>query len=183
MRRAFVLAVLLLAGPATSWSAEPAVGELQLASIRDVPGTVGIVDGTTGPQGSRFNVPGLSFFQPTSVTLVAGREGDDLRIRFGKFGWDEDFMGGSTGDAAYRIDRFRTQGDLLITVSAPSPGTPYRLIVWSGEETPPSLQPVVVPASDAGSRWGLPAKIAAAVVAAALLLGGAFHLGRKRSRA
>lgn len=163
--------------------ADPAVGDLQLMSVADVPGVVGIVDGVAGPEGVRFNVPGLSFFQPTSVTLVAGRQGDDLRVKLGKFGWDESFMGGSTRDAAYHIDRFRTQGDLLITVSAPSAGTPYRLIVWSGEESPPALPSVVVPPSQSTSRRWTPGTMVAAVLAGILLLGGAFVLGRRRSRA
>lgn len=183
MRRVLMLCIALLGLQVSGLQAAPAVGDLQLMSVKDVPGNVGIVDGVAGPAGSRFNVPGLSFFQPTSVTLLAGRKGDDVQLKLGKFGWDESFMGGSTGDAAYHIDRFRTQGDLLITVSAQAEGTPYRLIVWSGEETPPALEPVVVPASESQSRWGSIGKIAAAVLALLLLVGGVFYLGRRRSRA
>lgn len=183
MKKRWMLGALLLALHLPGLKAAPAVGELQLMAVRGVPGVVGIVDGVAGPDGARFNVPGLSFFQPTSVTLLAGRQGDDVRLELGKFGWDESFMGGSTGDAAYHIDRFRTQGDLLVTVSAASAGTPYRLIVWSGEEVQPTLPSVVVPSSPgAGGGWPY-GKLTAAVLAGLLLVGGAFALGRRRSHA
>jgi hypothetical protein len=135
------------------------------------------VDGIAGADGDKFNVPGFSIFQPASVTLVAGREGDDLKLRLGQFNWDESFMGGSTGGKGYHVDRFRTQGDLLITVTGDKPNTPYRLIVWNGPEVTPELQPVLVPASEAGGKFGTFAMIG---IAALLVLGGLFYLARRR---
>jgi hypothetical protein len=157
------------------------VTELTPQTVEGVPeGKVSVVEGTTGPAGDKFNVPALSFFQPASVTIVADRQGDDVRLKMGKFNWDEDFMGGSTRANGYHIDRFRTQGDLLITVSADKEETPYRLIVWTGDEQPPTSEEVLVAPSEAGGgmmRWLL-IGLAVAVAAAA-----AFYFLRKRGRA
>ena len=140
-------------------------------------GKLAIVEGTAGPQGDKFNVPTLSFFQPVSVTLAADRQGDDLKLKLGKFNWDESFMGGATGSAGYHIDQFRTQGDLLITVTGDKTETPYRLIVWTGaEEGAADWAPVLVPPSEAGGgmmKWLLIG------LAAAAIAGLAFYFVRK----
>src|SRR5688572_5467567 len=115
---ALAVAALALGGTPLH-AADVPVTELTPQAVEGVPsGTVAMVEGTAGPEGDRFNVPDLSYFQPTSVTVVADRQGDDIRLKLGKFGWDEDYMGGSTGREGYHIARFKTQGDLLISVSA-----------------------------------------------------------------
>lgn len=171
-------AAMLAMGGSPLHAAEIPVTELTPQAVEGIPsGTMAMVEGTAGPEGDRFNVPGLSYFQPTSVTVVADRQGDDVRLKLGKFGWDEDFMGGSTRGEGYHISKFKTQGDLLISVIAEKPDTPYRLIVWTGEEQPPKFAPVLVPPSEAGG--GL-TKYLLIGLAALLALGGAFYLVRRR---
>lgn len=174
--RAAALVALTLAA-ATPAMAEVVVTDLDPQPVEGVPsGKMAIVEGTTDKEGDRFNVPGLSYFQPASVTLVADRNGDDIRLKLGKFDWNEDYMGGGTGRNGYYIARFNTQGDLLISVSADQPETPYRLIVWTGEEQIPQFKPVLVPPSEADGDFPKWLLIGLGVLAA---IGAAFYLGRR----
>jgi hypothetical protein len=175
----FVLAVsAVFAGPALAQTDQPQVTDLIPQEVPGLgQGKVAVVEGTAGPEGDKFNVPTLSFFQPVSVTLAADRQGDDLKLKLGKFNWDESFMGGSTGSTGYHIDQFRTQGDLLITVTGDKAETPYRLVVWTGaEEGAADWSPVLVPPSQAGgglTKWLLIG------LAVAGLAGAAFYFGRR----
>lgn len=176
MARAAALVALTLAA-ATPVMAEVVVTDLDPQPVEGVPsGKMAIVEGTTDKEGDRFNVPGLSYFQPASVTLVADRRGDDIRLKLGKFDWNEDYMGGGTGRDGYYIAKFNTQGDLLISVSADQPETPYRLIVWTGEEQTPQFKPVLVPPSEADAGFPKWLLIGLGALAA---IGAAFYLGRR----
>jgi hypothetical protein len=178
----FAGAALTFAQPADA-ADETGVTDLTPEQVEGLPsGKMSIVEGTTGPEGDKFNVPALSLMQPTSVTLVADRQGDDVRMKLGKFAWDEDFGGGGTGSTGYRVERFRTQGDLLITVNAAKADTPYRLIVWTGDEQDAAALPaVLVPPSQADG--GCLPKWLLYVAGGLLALGGAFYLGRRRAKA
>jgi hypothetical protein len=46
--------------------------------------------------------------------------------------------------------KIRTEGEFQISVDAAQDKTPYRLLVWVGDEVKPELVPVVVKASEYG---------------------------------
>jgi hypothetical protein len=140
-----------------------------------------MVDGRLeGGKRDRFTISNLSIFQPMKVSVVAAEIGRPVTLQLGKFDWKENFGGGPTGSAGSVVKQFKTQGDLLLTVTG-GEGAGYRLIVWAGDEVPPEMEPVLVPQSEAGGGgWTRYALIALALAA---LAGAAWWFTRKRRAA
>lgn len=74
-------------------------------------------------------------------------KGDEVTLRLTKHAWNQPLREGSTSGDVLRY-AFRTEGEFQIAVSAKKPDTPYRLLVWVGDEVKPQLRPVVVKASE-----------------------------------
>ncbi|HVF37389.1 MAG TPA: hypothetical protein VNA29_05545 [Sphingomicrobium sp.] len=140
-------------------------------------GSMAMIDGRIGTeQRDRYTLANLSLFQPVKVSLVAEDVGQPVTLQLGKFDWKEDFGGGPTGESGLVTEEFKTQGDLLLSVTGDQ-GAGYRLIIWAGQEVVPEMESVLVPASEAGG--GIPIW-AWAVAALAALLGGGWWVMRKR---
>ncbi len=116
------LGAVLLSRPALTAELPQAadVHALQLVAdpaIRN--GKVAAVEGTAGPRGQKLAVADLSVLQPVEVTLFAVDAQDDLRLDLSKFILDAPARSLSTQGTGYATARFRTQGDLQLTVTSP----------------------------------------------------------------
>ncbi len=143
-------------------------------------GKAAMVEGNLAPgEEDHFTLADISTFAPTSVTLIAKDPSKPVSMRFGKFGWAENEGGATTDSAGEALSQFRTQGDLLITVAAKNGGE-YDMLVWTGDDVPPPMKPVLVAPSEAdgtgwfGSKWLL------ALLAAIALGAGAWFLLKRR---
>lgn len=171
-----IAATALLAGPAPLM-AQAQKSDFQVTDLRqeslepEYRGKAVMADGSLAAGAEdHFTVADASAFAPTAVTLITKDPAKPMTVRLGKFDWKEDFGGGTTDGSGSTMAKFRTQGDLLITVSAPQGGD-YSLLVWSGDDVPPPTEPVLVSPSEAGGG-GLFANKALLAGLAVLLLGG-----------
>jgi hypothetical protein len=107
-------------------------------------GKVAVVEGVAAAAEQHLAVGDLSVLQPVRVILTTPAADSDVRITLSKFTLDEPAVSGSTAGAGVAAFQFRTQGDLQIRVTAPSQPTPYKLLVWAGDEVPaPMTSPFV----------------------------------------
>lgn len=187
-----VLATACLVGsalhPGLAFAADPPraadVHTLQLIAdpaIRN--GKVAVVEGTAGRAGQKLAVADLSVLQPVEVTLFAVDEHDDLRLDLSKFILDAPAKKLSTKGTGFATARFRTQGDLQLTVTSPEGPRPYRLLVWAGNEATPAVPSLFTAADSTGEASGGPPMmwIIAGLLAVIAALLGALVLKRGRS--
>lgn len=146
-----------------------------------------VVKGKAGPQAHRFGLEKLSYMMPVAVAVRPVDEGGEVGLKLTKYAWNQPLREGQTSGDILRYV-FRTEGEFQIAVDAKKPGTPYRLLVWVGDETKPEFAPVVVKASEyrqgdmqrSGSGSIVLWVIAAALIAIVALL-AAVILRRKSS--
>lgn len=150
--------------------------KLELKKMEGVEhGKTAVVKGEAGSTPHHFLVDGLNMNMPLVVLVRPVRERDEVAVRLTKYAWNQPLREGTAKGEPLAF-KFRTEGEFQIAVSADKP-TPYRLLVWAGEEVKPELRPVVLKASEyahpsSGSdvspvMW----VIAGALVVIALLLG------------
>lgn len=138
-------------------------------------GKTAVVKGEAGQTPHRFLVDGVNMNTPMVVLVRPVREDDEVSVRLTKYAWNQPLRDGTAKGEPLAF-KFRTEGEFQIAVTADKP-TPYRLLVWAGEEVKPELRPVVLKASEyAGASSGTGVSpvmwlIAAALVAIAILLG------------
>lgn len=106
-----------------------------------------VVKGGAGPQAHRFGVDKITYQMPVVVALRPVNKGDQVALKLTKYAWNQPLREGETNGDVLRY-AFRTEGEFQISVSATKPDTPYRLLVWVGDEVKPTLRPVVVKASE-----------------------------------
>jgi len=159
-------AVLLAALPALASAQAPdskiPVYKLDLRKVPDIPrGDAALVKGEAGSTPDRFFLDNLYMLKPVSVTVRAVNPGGVVNVKLTKDKWDQVLREGTTGEESQVNFKFRTQGEFQISVSSPTPDTPYKMVVWVGPDVLPKSKPVFVPKSefkDAGSRgwmwWG-----------------------------
>lgn len=138
-------------------------------------GKTAVVKGEAGKTPHRFLVDGVNMNTPMVVLVRPVREEDEVSLRLTKYAWNQPLREGTAKGEPLAF-KFRTEGEFQIAVSADKP-TPYRLLVWAGDEAKPELRPVVLkaseyegPASDSDVSpvmW----VIAAALIVIAVLLG------------
>lgn len=128
-----------------------------------------VVKGEAGPEGHRFLLDGLTALMPVTVLLRPVTRGEDVAMSLSKYAWNQPLREGETDGDVLKF-RIRTEAEFQITVTAPEPGTDYRLLVWIGDEVKPQMAPIVVKASefegDSGTNWMM---VGLWVVAALLL--------------
>ncbi len=187
--RAVALARCLLAGallaPALSLAADrpPQAYRLEPKAVPDLPaGRASMVRGTASATPQRFYVEHMHMMVPVVVTLRPLDRSARLDLAVGKYPWEPPLRQGTVRDGEAVSFSFRTQGEFQVAVSSPQEGTPYKLLVWVGEEVKPQLAPVVVPASQYsgdGGRWPV-AWMAAALGVLLVVALGAWHLRRRK---
>jgi len=131
--------------PATPKQSGDSIPSLELTRDPMVEhGRVAAVQGTVGPDGVRFVVGKLSILQPIAITLLARDETDDLTLSLFKKDWENVRRTASTRGSGIARFEFRTQGGVNIMLRGASPGTPFALVVWAGEEIRPPMPDVVL---------------------------------------
>lgn len=130
-----------------------------------------VVKGKAGPEGHRFMVDQLTTMMPVTIALRPTRRGDELAMQLSKYAWNQPLREGDTDGDILQF-KIRTEGEFQIVVTGKEPATPYRLLVWVGDEVKPTMRPVVVKASEfeGGSPrdWG---SLVLWVIAGLLLVG------------
>ena len=144
-----------------------------------------VVKGGAGPKPHRFALEKLTFQTPVVVALRPVNKGDEVSVKIAKYAWNQPDRQGSTSGELLRY-AFRTEGEFQISVDAKKPNTPYRLLVWVGDEIKPQLRPVVVKASEftgkkESSGGGVVMWVIAGALIAIVALLGALLLRRKPS--
>lgn len=144
------LAVALVAEVVLAQSPTPQVYRLELKEMKGIEhGKAAVVKGEAGPEPHRFLVEGLTMNMPVVVLLRPVRPDDSVGIRLTKYAWDQPLREGVAEGEPLAL-KFRTEGEFQISVSTQKAGTPYRMMVWTGDEVEPDLRPVVVKASEYG---------------------------------
>jgi hypothetical protein len=106
-----------------------------------------VVKGEAGKVPQRFLLDGITYMMPVAVALRPVSKGDEVTLSVTKYAWNQPLRQGDTDGEILRY-LFRTEGEFQVSVTAKRDGTPYRLLVWVGDETKPELTPVVVKASE-----------------------------------
>ncbi|MBB1061221.1 hypothetical protein [Marilutibacter spongiae] len=147
----------MLAGLAVAQEAgKPMTIRLEPKALAGVDtGKAVVVKGRAGRTPQRFLLEGISYMNPVGVVLRPVEAGDEVALSITKYAWNQPLREGSTDEAPLRF-LFRTEGEFQVSVSADEADTPYRLLVWVGEETKPDFAPVVVDASAFDGGGGFP---------------------------
>lgn len=149
--RAALASLLVLALCAPALAQEPPSNQVFRLEPKKLDGIeVGratVVKGEAGPGGHRFLVDGLSMMMPVGIALRPVSSDDKVEISLTKYAWDQPLREGVADGEPLHM-KLRTEGEFQITVTAPEEGTPYRLLVWVGDEVTPKLRPAVVKASE-----------------------------------
>lgn len=153
-------------------------------------GKVICYEGVADSAGQHFFLETMSIVQPIAVTLVAMKPGGDVSLQLLKDRWDTPHRTGSTKSTGRTMFQVRTQGEMKILVTAPTP-TPFALSVWVGDDIKPPMRTPFV-SMDAyrkrhpeagGFAWS---RYQPWAIGGLLLVGGAIggmFVARKRGRA
>ena len=159
MKCKLLLAGLLCAALSTAASADTPIPvyKLDLRKVPDIPeGDAALVKGEAGSVPDRFFAENLYMLKPVSVTVRAVNAGDVINVKLTKEKWDDVLREGSTGAESQINFKFRTQGQFQISITAPKPNTPYKMVVWVGPDIVPKSRPVFVPKSEYQGGGGIP---------------------------
>ena len=158
-----LLAGVLCAAMTSAWAQVPdnkiPVYKLDLRKVPDIPeGDAALVKGEAGSIPDRFFLENLYMLKPVSVTVRAVNPGGVVNVKLTKDKWTEVLREGTTGADAQVNFKFRTQGEFQISITSPTPNTPYKMVVWVGKDLVPVAKPVFVPKSQfkgsgGTSRW------------------------------
>lgn len=145
---ALCLAATVAGAPVAAQDPAPTTIRLEPKPMAGVDrGKAVVVKGRAGPVPHRFLVDGVTYMHPVAVALRPVERGEDVALSVTKYAWNQPLREGETDGDILRYG-FRTEGEFQVSVSAPEPGTEYRLLVWVGDETKPDFAPVVVKASE-----------------------------------
>lgn len=145
-----LLAVLLTPGVLLAQAGKPPQAyRLEPKKVADIgSGRASMVRGVTAKAPHRYYLEHLHMMVPVVVTLRPLSRDADLSLEVGKYPWEPAERQGQVRNGEQVSFSFRTQGEFQIAVSSAQEGTPYKLLVWVGDELKPELKPVVVPASE-----------------------------------
>jgi hypothetical protein len=157
--RVSVLLAAFLAAPLLAQAQENKIPvyKLDLRKVPDIPtGDAALVAGNAGSTPDRFFLENLYMLKPVSVTVRAVNPGDVVTAKLTKERWDQVLREGSTGAESQINFKFRTHGEFQVSISAPKPDTPYKLMVWVGPDiVPKPKKPIFAPNSqfEGGNKW------------------------------
>jgi hypothetical protein len=133
------------------------VYRLDLRKVEDIPeGLAALVAGNTSSKPDRFFVDNLYMLKPVSVTVRAVDPGGVVNVKLTKEKWETVLREGTTGTENQVNFKFRTQGQFQISITSPSPGTAYKMVVWVGPDIVPRSKPIFVPKSGFKDGGSLP---------------------------
>jgi hypothetical protein len=125
------------------------VYKLELRKVPDIPeGDAALVKGDAGSIPDRFFLENLYMLKPVSVSVRAVNPGGVVNVKITKDKWTDVLREGTTGADAQVNFKFRTQGEFQISITSPTPNTPYKMVVWVGKDIVPKSKPVFVPKSE-----------------------------------
>ena len=150
LRLSFLLLLAACFAASAADPPEPKVFRLEPKKMAGIDhGKAVVVKGEAGQQPHRFLIDNLTSLMPVTVLLRPVRDGDQVGIKLTKYGWNQPLRSGETRNEPVSF-KIRTEGEFQISVDAQQDRTPYRLLVWVGDEVKPELVPVVVKASEYG---------------------------------
>lgn len=151
IRALYLLAALagpMLPAVAQSPQEQIPVYRLDLRKVEDIPeGHAALVAGEASSRPDRFFLDNLYMLKPVSVTVRAVNPGSVVNVKLTKEKWEDVLREGSTGADNQVNFKFRTQGQFQISITSPEPKTPYKMVVWVGNDIVPATKPIFVPAS------------------------------------
>jgi len=159
MKRKLLVASLLIAALSTAATAQAPIPvyKLDLRKVPDIPqGDAALVTGQAGSTPDRFFVENLYMLKPVSVTVRAVNPGDVVNVKLTKEKWDDVLREGSTGADNQLNFKFRVQGQFQVSITSPTPNTPYKMVVWVGPDIVPQTRPVFVPKSQFEGGGAIP---------------------------
>lgn len=122
------------------------VYKLELRKVEDIPqGTAALVAGEAGSRPDRFFLDNLYMLKPVSITVRAVNPGGVVNVKLTKEKWEDVLREGTTGADNQINFKFRTQGQFQISITSPTPNTPYKMVVWVGDDLKPKSKPIFVP--------------------------------------
>jgi hypothetical protein len=125
------------------------VYRLDLRKVEDIPtGEAALVAGEAGSRPDRFFLDNLYMLKPVSVTVRAVNPGGVVNVRLTKEKWEDVLREGTTGAEGQLNFKFRTQGQFQLSITSPTPNTPYKMVVWVGPDIVPASKPIFVPKSE-----------------------------------
>lgn len=150
LRLSFLLALATAFAASAADPPEPQVFRLVPKKMAGIDhGKAVVVKGEAGQRPHRFLIDNVNSLMPVTVLLRPVSEGDQVGIKLTKYGWNQPLRAGETRDEPVSF-KIRTEGEFQISIDATQDKTPYRLLVWVGDEVKPELTPVVVKASQYG---------------------------------
>lgn len=158
MKCKLLLAGLLAATMSVATAQAPIpVYKLDLRKVPDIPqGDAALVSGEAGSVPDRFFVENLYMLKPISVTVRAVNPGGVVNVKLTKEKWDDVLREGTTGAENQVNFKFRVQGQFQISITSPTPNTPYKMVVWVGPDIVPQTRPVFVPKSQFEGTGAMP---------------------------
>ncbi|MEO8019620.1 MAG: hypothetical protein ABI769_17555 [Pseudomonadota bacterium] len=158
MKCKLLIAVLLFASVSVASAQAPIqVYKLDLRKVPDIPeGDAALVSGEAGSVPDRFFVENLYMLKPVSVTVRAVNPGGVVNVKLTKEKWDDVLREATTGQDSQVNFKFRVQGQFQISITSPTPNTPYKMVVWVGPDVVPKTRPVFVPQSQFAGGGGMP---------------------------
>jgi hypothetical protein len=158
MKCKLLLAGLLFAVMSVATAQAPIpVYKLDLRKVPDIPqGDAALVSGDAGSVPDRFFVENLYMLKPVSVTVRAVNPGGVVNVKLTKEKWDDVLREGTTGAENQLNFKFRVQGQFQVSITSPTPNTPYKMVVWVGPDIVPQTKAVFVPKSQFEGAGGMP---------------------------
>ena len=140
-----LLAFVALPAAAQNPQEQIPVYRLDLRKVPDIPdGDAALVAGTAGTKPDRFFVDNLYMLKPVSVSVRAVEPGGVVNVKLTKEKWDDVLREGTTGSESQVNFKFRTQGQFQVSITSPTPNTPYKMVVWVGPDIVPASKPIFV---------------------------------------
>jgi hypothetical protein len=153
----FVAALFATSAMAQAPNDQIPVYRLDLRKVEDIPtGNAALVAGEAGSRPDRFFLDNLYMLKPVTVTVRSVDPGGVVNVKLTKEKWEDVLQEGTTGAKNQVSFKFRTQGQFQISITSPTPNTPYKMVVWVGPDIVPKSKPIFVAKSEFKGSGGTP---------------------------